>query len=321
VPTTAATISEMISGATERRRVQPEDARSGATFETLRLEGEPRFLKVVAHEADWIMRVTGNTDHWEYKVWQAGVYDRFPPSLDHTIVAMSLEANGPDARLGILMFDCSEDLIAPGDDLIEDAIHSAFVDHMADLHAAFWGWTDELGLCPMQNRFRFFAPEVIAPELEVDDVPPPVAAARCPELFELVRDLHHHPSGLLDPLATTPVTFLSGDWKMGNLGHRPDGRTILVDQAYPGSGPGCWDLMWYLALNRQRLPESKEQSIERYRAALEKRGIDTAGWWDAQLALCSLALIACFGWEKALGDDEELTWWERRSLAARAHLR
>ena len=55
---------------------------------------------------------------------------------------------------------------------------------------------------------------------------------------------------------------------MGNLGTHPDGRTILLDWAYPGSGPACWDLCWYLALNQARLPESKEATIERFRAAL-----------------------------------------------------
>ena len=29
----------------------------------------------------------------------------------------------------------------------------------------FWGWHDNVGLCPMANRIRFFSPDVIAPEL------------------------------------------------------------------------------------------------------------------------------------------------------------
>ena len=56
---------------------------------------------------------------------------------------------------------------------------------------------------------------------------------------------------------------------MGNLGTHPDGRTILLDWALPGSGPACWDLCWYLALNQARLPEPKEAAIGRFRAALE----------------------------------------------------
>ena len=87
------------------------------------------------------------------------------------------------------------------------------------------------------------------------------------------------------PWLTTPATFVTGDWKMGNLGRHADGRTVLVDQAYPGEAPGLYDLLWYVALNRQRLPVSKEATIDAYRAGLEAAGIDTAGWFERQLGL------------------------------------
>lgn len=322
---TVASIAALVDGATHRRSVRPEDARSGATFEHLELGGRRCFLKVLALEADWVMRVTGNTDHWEHKVWRAGIYDRLPATIDHTIIAMALDETGPTPQLGILMHDCSDDLIPPGDEAVDIAAHEGFIRSMATLHAELWGWTDSLALCPMVNRLRFFAPETIAPELAAYDVPPPVAAAdagwaaladRSPRLLELLRTVQRTPEPLLRRLAETPVTFLSGDWKMGNLGRRPDGRTILLDQAYPGSGPACWDLLWYLALNRQRLPESKDATIARYRVELEGAGVDVADWWSRQLSLCELALMACFGWEKALGDDDELSWWAERALAA-----
>jgi thiamine kinase-like enzyme len=123
--------------------------------------------------------------------------------------------------------------------------------------------------------------------------------------------VHEEPTILTGPMALTPVTFLHGDWKMGNLGSHPDGRTILLDWAYPGAGPACWDLCWYLALNRARLPESKEATIAGFRAALARHGVDTSGWFDIQLDLCVVGIMVTFGWEKALGDDTELRWWER----------
>jgi hypothetical protein len=328
MPATAASIDDLTAGATERQAVEPADARSGAGFETLRIGGQRRFLKVLSHESDWIMRVTGNTDHWELKVWQAGIYDRLPTTIDHAIVAMALEA-GPHPRLGILMDDCSDHLIPPGDDRVSLEVHRAFLEHMAHVHATFWGWTDDLGLCPMENRVRFFAPETIAPELERPVVPGAVVAAdegwrrlaaRAPELHDLTRALHAHPHPLLGPLADTPATFVTGDWKMGNLGHRPDGRTILLEQAYPGSGPGAWDLLWYVALNQARLPETKEATIAAYREALHAHGIDTSAWWDRQLALCTVAMATAFAWEKALGDQTELSWWDDATRAATGHL-
>ncbi len=130
--------------------------------------------------------------------------------------------------------------------------------------------------------------------------------------------MQERPELLTGPLGQTPRTFLHGDWKMGNLGSHPDGRTILLDWAYPGSGPACWDLCWYLALNRARLPEAKEAAIERFRTALEASGVATDPWWQAQLDLCVIGIMATFGWEKALGDAAELDWWERQVAGAAA---
>jgi hypothetical protein len=94
-----------------------------------------------------------------------------------------------------------------------------------------------------------------------------------------------------------------------------EGRTILLDWSYPGVGPVLHELGWYLALNRARLPETKEAAIDRLRSALERHGVDTEAWWDEQLDLCLLGTLVQFGWEKALGDDEELAWWCERATA------
>ena len=106
------------------------------------------------------------------------------------------------------------------------------------------------GLLPPYS-LRFFAPDNIAAELTRSEVPGPIATAatgwrtlpeRSPLMSAVARALHVQPGLVAGPLAETPRTFLHGDWKMGNLGSHPDGRTILLDWAYPGSGPACWDL-------------------------------------------------------------------------------
>ena len=325
----ASTIEELAAGATARRPVRSSDAKSGAEFELLTIDGRSCFLKVLDAESDWIMRVTGNTDHWEHKVWRAGIYHRFPRVIDHTIIAMALDTTGGSTRLGILMDDVSGSLVPPGDEVVAVETHAGFVRHMAQLHATFWGWRDTVGVCPMANRIRFFSPEVIAPELSVEQVPGPIAAADAgwkrlagthPELSGFIRGIHDDPAALVDALAETPATFVSGDWKMGNLGRHADGRTVLVDQAYPGEAAGLYDLLWYVALNRMRLPASKEATIEAYRAGLEDAGIDTSGWFERQLGLSSIAVMATFAWEKALGDAEEMAWWSARVEKAQAWL-
>lgn len=331
-PRIARSAGELIAGASRRVAVNPGDARSGSTFEEVEIGGDRYFLKQVGWHTDWIMRVTGDRDVRTFRIWEAGLMDRAPACIDHAVVGMAVEGDGDDAVLAVLMRDVGPWLVPEGDTVIPVNQHRSFVDHLAELSSTFWNWRDDLGLCSMAERLRFFAPDNIATELERPDVSPTLLAARdgwqalaerSPELFRLAASIHVEPGPLTRAMAETPATFLQGDWKMGNLGSYPDGRTILIDWAYPGSGPACWDLAWYLALNRARLPESKEATMAAFRAALEQRGIATDEWFDRQLALCLCGMMATFGWEKALGSEDELRWWEAAALAGaeRAGLR
>jgi len=321
-PTIYPTVDAMLAEATDRSPFHSSDGKSGSTFERLRIDGAPYVLKSLSYDDDWIMRVTGDVDHRPFVAWRAGLYHQTPDCIDHTLVAMAIDGHGTSARLSMLMHDVGEYLIPEGDDVVPLAVHESFIDHMAAMHAHFWGWRDDVGLNPMAHRFRFFAPDNIAGELRRADVSPVIRIAdqgwrilseRAPALATIASTIHNDPQPLAQALLRTPSTLIAGDWKMGNLGHHRDGRTILLDWAYPGEAPGTWDLAWYLALNRARLPQSKEASIDAYRDALETRGIDTAPWFDRQIALSLLGMAVCFGWEKAHGDDDELQWWQDRA--------
>jgi len=322
---TSGPVTGVLARAVSVEDVRPSDARAGADYQRVTAEGRAYFLKRLSPATDWIMRITGDRVHRPYLVWRAGLMDKAPDYIDHTVVAMEVTGAGNEAVLSVLMRDVGPCLVPPGDAPVPQAQHEAFLAHMAGLSAAFWGWGDDLGLTTMAQRLRFFAPDNIAGELRADEVPGPIAAAaagwqrlpgRSALLWATAQLVHERPEVITGPAGDTPVTFLQGDWKMGNLGSHPDGRTILLDWAYPGSGPACWDLCWYLALNRARLPESKEAAIDRYRAALEARGVGTAPWWERQLDLCVIGIMATFGWEKALGDASELAWWQHRVAGA-----
>ena len=133
-------------------------------------------------------------------------------------------------------------------------------------------------------------------------------------LVDLIRSLRNDATPIVDAVATTPTSFIHGDWKLGNVGTTLDGRTVLIDWTYPGSAPVCHDLGWYLALNSARLPQSKEDVIDALRSALERYGIETGTWWDRQVSVCLLGALVEFGWEKALGADDELNWWCDRAI-------
>ena len=129
------------------------------------------------------------------------------------------------------------------------------------------------------------------------------------------------PSPLVAELERMPLTFVHGNWKFGNLGSDADGRTVLFDWETPGRAPACSELAWYLALNCDRLPMSKELSIVAYQAALDSYGVDTEPWFDHQMALSLLGAMVQFGWEKALGGPgDELDWWSARALEGAALL-
>jgi hypothetical protein len=319
----AGSIDELVAGAEQRRAFHIDDGKSGSSFERVVIDGAPHVLKVMHVDDDWIARSLGDLGCLQVTMWASGLYDAFPAGIDHAVVgaARGFGRNGWGAAL--LMRDVGAHLVPEGDDPVPPGQHAAFVEHMAALSARLWGFTDSVGLLAPTLRWTFLGPGMLACEAELGwphEVPAIAErgwrafAERAPvDVRDTVAALRAEPWVLVAALAGTPWTFLHGDWKMGNLGSHPDGRTILLDCAYPGAGPACHDLGWYLAMNRARLPESKEATIERFRAALEAHGVDTAGWWDRQLDLCLLGTVVQLGWEKALGDDDELAWWLARA--------
>lgn len=317
LPWVAGSVQELLDGTSVRVPVRRSGSDSGAVLERLMVHNRRCFLKVVSPAHDWTVRLTGN-DGWEFKAWQAGLYHQAPSSIEHTMIGMALEGRGRQQRLAMLMDDRTEDLVPAGSEPISLRRHASFLEHMAQMHATYDGFSDDIGLMPMETRLRFLSPEVIAAELEADEPPATVLdahrgwellAQREPRLYASARRIHADPAPLTAALAETPHTFSAGDWRLENLGTGPQGQTILLDWAHPGQAPYAWDLAWYIAVNRPRLPEPRESAILRYRAALEAAGIVTDPWWQAQLDLCLLALIAGLGWGAALREPSELGWW------------
>jgi thiamine kinase-like enzyme len=210
------------------------------------------------------------------------------------------------------------------------ATHLRLLDGLAALSACMWGWHDNVGLLPLANRWLFFADADIETERQLGwpNLVPKMASDGWVRFFErapsdlrsLLGNLRADTQPLVDAVSTTPLTFLHGDWKLGNLGVHDDGRIALLDWTYCGEGPICYELGWYLALNAARLPQGKEDAISALRSALEAQGICTQGWWERQLGLCLLGTLVMFGWEKALGADDELGWWCDRAREGARYL-
>jgi len=329
-------LADMLAAATKREPVPDAPGKSGASLERLEIGGQRYVHKHLALGSDWTMRASGSLRGAPLELWERGILDKLPECINQPIVAAALERDaGPAPSPGraalsggcaVLMHDVSQWLVPVSDDPIPVSQHRQFLQHMAALHAAFWNCGPEVDVVPMMHRYLELSPWTAEAEALVgsDHLVPqligkgwPVLAEVAPAAAAVVEPLASDPGPLVQALLTTPQTFVHSNWKLDNLGTDAAGRTVLLDWEQPGRGPALSDLAWYLAINCRRLPESKEESIDAYRGALQASGIDTEPWWDRQLALSLLGGMVQFGWEKALGGyDEELAWWERKAVAA-----
>jgi hypothetical protein len=324
----ARSLDELLAGATSREPVKSPDSKSDAAFERVVIGGRGFVVKHFTRP-DWLADASADGTCRAVGLFEAGLYDLVGDIVDPTVVgAARLSPDGTGWPAALLMRDAATEFV-PVDATVALETHAAFLEAMAALHARFWERPPPLDYMPFPRNYGFLSPRTAAEEREQrgdrSDVLRAVVrgweqvAALRPEIWALVRDLLDDPTPLLDALAGTPVTFLHGDWKMGNLGCRADGRVVLVDWDRPSVGPGAAELAWYLAVNCDRLPESKEQAIERYRNALERRGITTDAWWQTQLELALLGGLLQLGWSKT-GQPDELDWWAAAATQASRRL-
>ena len=314
-------VADLLRGTTNREPWKTADSLSGSGLERARLDDEPVVVKYLCVDDDWIMRGTGDLHCRQLALFASPVLDALPRPIDHAVVAMAPFISERGHRgAALLMRDAGDAMVPAGSDPIPPAMHRRFLDHMAQMHAAYLGFEDTVGLFPWPHHYVFLTPTMAAIEKSsggVDPVPQAVDSgwramlARHPGEARTLLALAADPSPLLELLGVGPQTLLHGDWKLGNLGSGAGGDTILLDWDRTGQGPVLIDFAWYLAVNCDRLPESKEATIGAYRAALEAAGVDTTTWWDAQLAAALAGAFLQLGWSKT-GDPAEFAWWSDR---------
>jgi Phosphotransferase enzyme family len=316
----ASSVEELVAGATLREPMgKTADSKSGSTFERVEIGGERFVLKHLHVYDDWLARATGDLRCRPLRVWQSGLLDALPDCLDHAVVGAAGGLGRGGLGAALLLRDVGDRLVPEGGAPLSPEQHETFVDHMAALHAAFWGWTDDIGLQPLTHRMYELSPTTGDIEAELggtDSVPPLLRPGwerllvEAPAAGRLAWDLLADLSPLTEGLAAGPSTLVHGDLKAGNLGTSRDGRTLLIDWAVPGASPGLLDLAWYLAINCDLLPETKEATIARYQEALVRNGISTDPWWESQLGLAMIVGFVQLGWNKS---GDELAWWAERA--------
>ena len=283
----ATSLDELLAGVTSREPLKNTDSKSGAALERVVIDGTSYVVKHFA-ERDWLADSSHDDSCRAVGLFEDGVY-----------AAVDLDT------------------------------HAAFIDAMSALHARFWEAPPATTYMSLAGSYDMLSPRRARLERESfgdrSDVlrAVPVGWARvadeAPEAWRAVAGLLDEPAPMVAAMLRAPRTFLQGDWKMGNLGRRADGRVVLVDWDRPTIGPAVYDLAWYLSVNCDRITESKDDTIARYRRGLHGRGVVTDGWWDEQLALALLGSFLQLGWSKA-GQPDELGWWAERAVDAAARL-
>src|SRR3954447_213165 len=322
----ARSLDELLAGVTSREHLKSVDSKSGANFERVVIDGTSYVVKHFA-APDWLAEGSRDTSCRSVTLFEDGVYDATGDIVDSTVVSV--------ARLGVgswpaamLMRDASADFV-PVDAAVDLDTHRALLDAMAGLHARFWENPPDTTYMPLAVNYEFLSPRRALAEREsggdrsdvLRAVGPGWAQVKseAPPVWSVVAALLDDPAPLVKGLGRGPSTFLHGDWKMGNLGRGVDGRVVIVDWDRPMAASPVIDLGWYVAVNCDRLPESKDATLDTYRPALERRGVATESWWDEQVELGLLGAFLQLGWSKA-GQPEELSWWTEVVVQAASRL-
>lgn len=300
-------------------RREPYDTGAGKTGSALeRVWLDDGVELVLKHETpdDLLALVLPGSERRVELLWDAGYLRRLPEPLDAAIE--SVERDGD--QILTFMRDVAAWLIPEGS-MVDRNRHRRIVHALTRLHEATVGARLD-GLCPLADRYRFFAPEVVRPwaggefllppliirgwEYFDDAVPHEVAAA--------VRALHTSTDELARRLLERETALVHGDLRLANLALAPD-RVVLFDWgALTAIAPPAVEWCEYLAIDVQCVDATHDEFLDDIRAAEGPRHDAVA----LQLAL--LGELAFIGWNKALdlveGDDElrarqraDLDWW------------
>ena len=317
------TTSALTDAVIERKPLGSAGA-SGNTLERMTLrDGRELIRKEVSQEWDWISRATHDEGR-VVRLWERGLFERFPDSLDHTTVG----AEQAGDRWSVFMRDVSRQLV-PGEHRLGRAEVQRILAAIADLHLAFWGERLD-DLCTLDDRYNLLSPPTGRRELErgeragelilrswehfEDLVPAEIAAA--------ISALAERPAPLTALLNTCEPTLIHGDVRLNNLGFSDD-RVVLVDWGErTGCAPAPVELASFLIFDAKRLDVSRDAVVDDFRPLYGDRFDEKA----FELALiggfvqlgCHFTLpIALGGGDEArAAAREELDWWTPQVAAA-----
>ncbi len=298
---------------------------SGNKLERVRLDDGTRLIcKQVSPEWDWISRAT--RDHGRaLTMWQAGVFDRIPGSVDHTVVGVEPVS---DQTWSIFMRDVSDSLVDPEASMDRAALLQV-LGALADLHKEFWG-DDIPGLCSLEDRYHLLSPATAQRETAAGH-PVGETISRCWEAFrdfvpgdiaDAIVALAHEPSRLAAELDQYDKTLVHGDVRFTNLGLIDDRITLVDWGERTGFAPAAVELVSFLMFDGPRMSVPLDEVVADF-AALYGDRID-----DRMMHLALIGGMVQLGpnpvlnyvlsgdQEDKLAGEHQLAWWIEKTSSA-----
>lgn len=292
---------------------------SGNPIERVSLaDGRMLVLKRVSPDWDWLSRATNDRGRIA-TMWEHGVFDRMPASIDHATVAVERDENG----WNVFMRDVSHTLLS------EETRHDRssvrrLLRAVADLHIAFWD-QDLPNLCTIEDRYGMLSPQSGQREQALSHPAGDLIlrswdsfrehAPR--EISDVITVLVEHPHLIADELRDCTQTLIHGDLRLGNAGFDGD-RLVLIDWGdRTGTAPPAVDLAWFIGFDAQRLKISPDEVIAEFRVLYADRFEERAlhlGLIGGLVHLAShlgLKIMTARDDAKRTAAKSDLSWWVR----------
>ena len=292
---------------------------SGNTIERVTIaDGRVLVLKRVSPDWDWLSRAT-NDDGRIATMWERGLFDRMPASIDHATVAVERDGSG----WNVFMRDVSHTLLSEEVRYDRQSVRRLFK-AVADLHVAFWD--QELpNLCSIEDRYGMLSPQTGHRETALNN-PAGSLILRAWDAFyehapreisDVISVLVEDPTPIADELRTCTQTLIHGDLRLGNAGFDGD-RLVLIDWGdRTGIAPPAVELAWFIGFDAQRLEISPDDVVADFRELYADRfeehalHVSLIGGLVHLGAHLGLKLMSAADDAKYAGAKAELSWWTR----------
>jgi hypothetical protein len=301
---------------------------SGAILERITLTNGDRYAGAVLKRIDprhsWLMRAAGDTTGREIALTQSPLWSRIPTTISVPILGVARHADGSGA---LLMPDLTpvmysaELCYAPAD----EGLVSRILEHLAALHAAFWGdpmlATTSWLATPADAFLALTIDRLGAATRDTgdEDTYGDQAFRMWPYLWRFIAaddsatilQTLMRPEALLAAATAAPVTLAHGDTWVANMGglsptdlwqatqtqaqqhaETPaEERLVLLDWALATTGAATFDSLWLAQTWRALDPF---HVLDLHRAALLRHGVTDAADDALWALLCDLGWVRTF---------------------------